>query len=287
MSDPVVGEEKQGSLSIPETSFDLLEGQYSKSRNSRLSVIGVLAVTAGLVLILSGQGVRGFVLVNSVQNEIAQTKDRISSLEVQLSARTDVGGLSPLSARNFVEERAETAAVVSRYNIDFGGVVSYIEQSVPAGLRVTRIEFKPASAQEGDSTGGARLLSCPTGESLSSETLGKLGEIGLDIVVTAEGPSIDDAQAWVQELRESYYLVSPTWAPVIKEGESSVTIRAGINPLLRGDKTEAYEDLATSKGITALNPCRDKRGSSASQDSREDTSSFIEDTPNPPEEEVG
>ena len=239
------------------TSFDLLEGEFNKSRTGRLTLLAAFALTALAIMLLVASGLTSRIRATSVDSAIVTERDQIELLNNQLQASGQVSGLTTSRAADFVQERADLAARLTYAEMNYAVVSQRIYLSAPAGMDVVSIVYSTEPTPPLANTGQVR---CPASDAvvdLSSGTEDPASPLGQNVFVTITALHTGDVSydAWVTSLAALPELDNVADQERGAPPEFRVTISAELAPHAHSDRSISFQ--ADSPSAEEINPCFD------------------------------
>jgi hypothetical protein len=215
--------------------FDLLEGEYAKSRSSRLLSLTVLGVAGLAVVLLMGQFLRVRLDVTEQQAEQRRLLAQVTERQEQLNALSDYDGIPGSEISGFVQVRSSQAAASVETEIDAVGLVLAVERALPTGVELRKIVVEPpAPPKKGSKKNDAG------GESEKTD-----GPSSVVVSLEAQSSSYDDIPALVAALATvpGFEDISPTWSGQVP----SITVL--VQATVPAGSSSRFTQFATDAGV--------------------------------------
>lgn len=254
-----------------QTSFDFLDGEFERSRRSRLAMIASLSISALVVMLLAGQGLNTRVETRSVEAELADARSEVLTAQIQLSARAPIAGIDAATASSFIQERAAIAAQLSVLELDLANTLSTIMASAPEGVTLASIDYdiqsKPGAGLYGPT------VDCPDESSRKASPAPAVGNY--DVValsIRASAASNVDYRPWITALNEVPEFLEVRQSMAGQGSDLTVAVDVVMNPFARSERSTAF--AVDSLDTARFDPCYDPDRRSAPAD----TTPALQDT---------
>jgi hypothetical protein len=214
------------------SSFDLLDGEYTRARKTRILSFASLAATGLVVMLLLGQFVRVKLETSTQNSAMSSAADRVSKVLAQMDALTQFEGIPGDAVSTALTSRATQAAAATESELDLAQAFEDIAKAVPEGILLTGIELDVPGVLES------------TEENKENGTAGKSTGF-LTLTVLADVATYDAIAPFLDGLRAVPYLAdfNETW-----EGQPPrISLRIAIQ--VPTASTARYAQFAGEAGL--------------------------------------
>lgn len=213
-------------LTVPRSSFDLLEGQFVTALKARTLNRAVAAVMACLVAILFFSGVATNKEADEIAAQNAVVEQEVQAVSLELRAKAQAGAATKSQVESHVKERLVLVDYAVGGLIDYERLLREIDNLAP-GTTITNLSFAADGAAPADDGNAASTI--PTSTAAPTNAAPTVGS------VTISGTAVDirSANAALIALTDTTrfpYLIEAGAAPVrcgaASEGEEAAAAGA-------------------------------------------------------------
>lgn len=148
---PAPAREKRPVLVPAASSFDLLDGEYAKTRKSRLLSVVSVGFSGLIILLLLAQLLRVQIEIGTERDRIAAAVSSAQQSRANLDQLSQFGGIPAETVTESVVSRSLQASKITEQEIDLASVIREISASVPSTATLMYVTLKaPAASNAGE-----------------------------------------------------------------------------------------------------------------------------------------